>query len=102
MKDKTQVPHSPFRLQGQYVTIRRCRRQVGGAFGTVRDWFWRKEEPWIVVQLPSGTRVAVRLCWTDLPPDALPKRENSRELCPSVLIPLVQYCRQVCQRRQRA
>jgi hypothetical protein len=97
MKYKAQDLH----LLGKSVIIQRHRRQAGGGFGTVRDWFWRKEEPWLVLQLPSGSRVAVPLSWTDLPQDILATSRTTQELCPLALMELARYCRRLRGRKGR-
>ena len=65
------IPHaSP--LLGRAVRIVQHHRRVGGQVGTVRDLFWKGDEPWLVIQLTSGRRVAVAYGWTDLPPECCP------------------------------
>lgn len=82
-------------LQGRSVTIGKHRRQLGGDSGTVLDLFWREGQPWLVLQLPSGTRTAVPTSWTDLPPDALPTTPQRLLAHPSGLLALSQFCRRL-------
>src|SRR5439155_27150611 len=55
MLDKTQA----LLRQGTSVRICKRRRQVGSEFATFLDFFWREDEPWVVLRLPSGRRTAV-------------------------------------------
>src|SRR5262245_30775814 len=77
---------------GASVRIRQGRRQVGGEFGILRDYFWREDEPWVVVQLSSGGRTPVPVSWTDLPAASFSRRKTEEHLLPTVLIPLAQLC----------
>ncbi len=62
-----------------------------GAFGTVKDLFWRGDEPWIVLQLPTGSRVAVAVSWTDLPRDRCLTKKRAPELLPAGLFELAKF-----------
>ena len=73
MSDKTQALLSP----GTSVRIRKHRRQVGSEFATFLDFFWREDEPWVVLRLPSGRRTAVPASWTDLPTDCFAQPTRS-------------------------
>src|SRR5262249_51388824 len=77
---------------GSPVRIRKHHRQVGGAFATLLDAFWRGDEPWVVLQLPSGRRTAVPVSWTDLPAERFTRRSGPAELLPSALLELSRYC----------
>ena len=69
-------------LIDQAVRIVKYHRRVGGQVGIVRDLFWKGNEPWLVIQLTSGRRVAVAYGWTDLPPAACPTQMTAPELLP--------------------
>jgi hypothetical protein len=75
------------------VRIVKYPRRVGGQVGIVRDLFWKGNEPWLVIQLTSGRRVAVAYGWTDLPPEACPTRMTEPELLPSGLLEMAIYWR---------
>ena len=78
-------------LIGRSVRIMKHPRRVGGQVGTVRDLFWKGDEPWLVIQLTSGRRVAVAYGWTDLPPDACPTPTIAPEILPSGLLAMATY-----------
>jgi hypothetical protein len=88
MLDKTQALLSP----GTSVRIRKHRRQVGSEFATYLDFFWREDEPWLVLRLPSGHRTAVPVSWTDLPVDCFTQSISRAEILPAALLGLAQYC----------
>ena len=75
------------------VRIVKYHRRVGGQVGIVRDLFWKGNEPWLVIQLTSGRRVAVAYGWTDLPPEACPTQRTEPELLPSGLLEMATYWR---------
>jgi len=75
------------------VRIVKYHRRVGGQVGIVRDLFWKGNEPWLVIQLTSGRRVAVAYGWTDLPPEACPTQMTEPELLPSGLLEMAIYWR---------
>ena len=80
----------------------RRRRKAGGDGGIIRDLFWKENEPWLVLQLPSGNRTAVPVSWTDLPDEWLPATEERLEAQASALAELARYCRSLRPRtRQR-
>lgn len=83
---------------GRLVKITKRRRSLGGRVGTVRDFFWRKDEPWIVVQAPAGVRVAVPVCWTDIPQEQIPAKQESPLVDPARLLEMARYCRQLSTR----
>jgi hypothetical protein len=86
------IPHvSP--LIDRAVRIVKYHRRVGGQVGIVRDLFWKGNEPWLVIQLTSGRRVAVAYGWTDLPPEACPTQMTEPELLPSGLLEMALYWR---------
>ena len=78
-------------LLGRSVRIVKDHRRVGGQVGTVRDLFWKGDEPWLVIQLTSGRRVAVAYGWTDLPPDACPTQTIAPEILPAGLLAMATY-----------
>lgn len=53
---------------------------MSGQVATLRDLFWHKEEPWGVLQLASGTRIAIPLSWTDIPKNVFPSRKESPQI----------------------
>src|SRR5947199_9933448 len=88
MLDKTQALLS----QGTSVRISKRRRQVGSEFATFLDSFWREDEPWVVLRLPSGRRTAVPASWTDLRSDCLAAPKTEPEILPLALLELTRYC----------
>ena len=80
-------------LLDRTVRIVKCPRRVGGQVGIVRDLFWKGNEPWLVIQLTSGRRVAVAYGWTDLPPETCPTQMTEPELLPSGLLEMALYWR---------
>jgi hypothetical protein len=84
------IPHASS-LLGRSVRIVKHHRRRGGQMGTVRDLFWKGDEPWLVIQLTSGCRVAVAYGWTDLPPDACPTQTIAPEILPSGLLAMATY-----------
>jgi hypothetical protein len=94
------IPHvSP--LLGRSVRIVKHHRRVGGQVGTVRDLFWKGNEPWLVIQLTSGRRVAVAYGWTDLPPEGCPTQTAAPEILPSGLLAMATYWHGMKARRLR-
>jgi hypothetical protein len=77
---------------GSAVRIGKYRRRVGGEFATWIDLFWREDEPWVVLQLPSGRRMAVPASWTDLPAGQFARVKDQPEILPSGLLELARYC----------
>jgi hypothetical protein len=88
------MPHKAQALLSPGAAIRICKhcRQVGGEFASFRDFFWREDEPWVVLQLPSGRKTAVPASWTDLPTSYFSRAQNTTQLLPSALLELVRYC----------
>jgi hypothetical protein len=82
MRQKALALLSDFSYINRPVKITKRRRKQCGQIGVVRDMFWRKEEPWIVLQLPVGTRIAIPLTWTDIPPELVPVKSTSPVLDP--------------------
>jgi hypothetical protein len=68
------------------------RRRVGGEFATSIDLFWREDEPWVVLQLPTGRRTAVPASWTDLTTERFPSGKDQPEILPLGLIELARHC----------
>ena len=97
MSDKPQGLLVP----GTVVRIGKHRRQVGGEFATFLDFFWREDEPWVVLQLPNGRRTAVPASWTDLPTAGFAQTEGRAELLPSALLELARYCQRLTPRRRK-
>src|SRR5215468_10179913 len=86
-------------LIGRYVRIVKPHRHGGGQVGTVRDLFWKGDEPWVVIQLTSGRQRAVAYGWTDLPPDLCPRKQEHPEILPTGLLDMVTYWRGIHARR---
>lgn len=86
-------------LIGRSVRIVKHHRRTGGQVGTVRDLFWKGDEPWLVIQLTSGRRVAVAYGWTDLPPDVCPTPTIAPEILPAGLLAMATYWRSMKERR---
>jgi hypothetical protein len=80
-------------LSGIPVRIIKHRRRVGGEFATGIDVFWREEEPWVVLQLPTGRRASIPAAWTDLPLDQFDVNEDRPEILPAGLLELARHCR---------
>jgi hypothetical protein len=76
-------------------------RRIGGQVGTVRDLFWKGDEPWLVIQFTSGRRVAVAYGWTDLPPADCPTQTTAPEILPSGLLAMAIYWQSMQTRRRR-
>src|SRR5262245_7565492 len=98
------TPHS-LHFRGVRVGILQCHQgEVGGAFATVTDYFWREDAPWLVLQLPNGRRVAAPAAWTDLSNDKVPTPSNRpllSALSLSAMTPLCQRLRQARSSRRR-
>jgi hypothetical protein len=89
MGHKTQALH----VHGLLVTIRSgFRRKVGDSNASVHDVFWQEDEPWVVLQLPSGRRTAVPASWTDLPSEHTKSEKNRAEAHPLALLELAKHC----------
>src|SRR4051812_18399519 len=101
MEHNAQVADQWSSWRGQIVRIVRHRRRVGSRLGTVRDGFWKGDEPWVVLQLSSGQRIAVAASWTDLPREAVPVKRTSPLLQPAGLIALARCCRELTARPRR-
>src|SRR5262249_39858850 len=101
MEHNAQIADHWSSWRGQVVRIVPHGRQVGARLGMVRDGFWKGEEPWVVLQLPSGQRIAVAAAWTDLPHQAVPAKKTSPLLHPAGLIALARYCRELKARPRR-
>ena len=98
------MSHNPQTLlsRGRCVTITQHRRQVGSDLATFLDFFWREDQPWVVLQLPSGLRTAVPAAWTDLPGESFPRPAPTPEIHPPALSELARYCRGLRQRPRQA
>jgi len=88
-------------LPGASVRICKHRRQVGSEFASFLDFFWREDEPWVVLQLPNGQRTAVPASWTDLPAEGFARTTGRAELLPSALLELARYCQRLGPRRPK-
>jgi hypothetical protein len=88
------MQHKPQALlqPGTPVKITKHRRRVGSEFATLIDVFWREDEPWIALQLPSGQRTAIPALWTDVPTAGLAAATAGPEILPAALLELTQYC----------
>src|SRR5579864_8236607 len=77
--------------RGKLVRIRKRRCQVGNELATFFDSFWREDQPWVVLLLPSGRRIAMPASWTDLPQNAFPAMHGRAELLPSAVMEMSRY-----------
>ena len=85
------MQHNPhrFHIRGIRVGILEDRRQdVGSLFATVTDYFWREDNPWLVLQLPDGRRTAAPSAWTDLPAESFPLTQDRPLLRADALPPM--------------
>ena len=73
---------------GAGVRIRKKYHHLGGEFASFRDFFWRKDEPWLVLRSLTRPRFAIPLSGTFLTPDCLPKPSHPTELLPAALVEL--------------
>ena len=89
MKQKTQIIQVSS-LIGRYTKIVTPRR-VRGEVGIVQDLFWRKDKPWVLLQLSTGDRVAVAVSWTDLPQNIALIQKKSPVLMPTGLLELARF-----------
>jgi hypothetical protein len=92
---------SRFSYINQPVKVRKRHRGIGGQVVTLRDVFWHKEEPWGVVQLPSGTRTAIPLAWTDIPKKVFPSRMTTPQIDAIRLLEMSRLCQQLSSRPAR-
>jgi hypothetical protein len=81
--------------RGNLVKIHKRRCQAGSEFATFFDFFWREDEPWVVLRLSTGRRIAMPASWTDLPKNAFPASRNRVELLPSALLELSRHLREL-------
>jgi hypothetical protein len=88
-------------VPGTLVKIAKHRRQVGGEFAHFLDFFWREDEPWVVLQLSNGQRNAIPASWTDLPTECFVPNKGRAELLPSALLELARYCQRLMPRRPK-
>ncbi len=93
MQDKAPYIGKDSPLIGRYIKIVKHHRRLGGRVGIVRDVFWKGDEPWLVVQLPSGLQVAVAYGWSDLPSESRPHKRDTPEILPSGLLDMATYWR---------
>jgi hypothetical protein len=91
------MSHNPQALlsRGKLVKIHKRRCQAGSEFATFFDFFWREDEPWVVLRLSTGRRIAMPTSWTDLPRSAFPSSDGQAELLPSALLELSQHLREL-------
>lgn len=101
MRQKALALLSDFSYIGRPLKIIKRRRGLGGQFGTLRDVFWHKEEPWGVVQLPSGKRTAVPLSWTDVPTKAVPVKKKLPLVDALRLLEMARFCQPLGSRTKR-
>src|ERR1700722_15649349 len=89
------MSHNPQALLSRGKLVRICKRrcQVGSEFATFFDFFWREDEPWVVLRLSTGRRIAMPASWTDLPKNAFPSIRGRAELLPPALLELSQHLR---------
>jgi hypothetical protein len=99
MQQKAQILTNTPSLIGRYAKIVKHRRRIG-RFGTVKDLFWKGDEPWLVLQLPTGIRVAVAVSWTDLPRERCLTKKKTPELLPVGLVELAKFVRPMTSQRR--
>jgi hypothetical protein len=89
------MSHNPQAVlsRGKLVKIHKRRCQASGEFATFFDFFWREDEPWVVLRLSTGRRIAMPASWTDLPKNAFPLSQGRAELLPLALLELSQHLR---------
>jgi hypothetical protein len=92
MRQKALALLSSFPYIRRPIKITKNRRKVGGSLATLRDCFWHKEEPWGVVQLPSGKKTAIPLSSTDIPIDAIPVLTTSPQIDAMTLLEMAKFC----------
>lgn len=92
---------SDFSYIGRPVKIIRDQRSVGGSLATLRDCFWHMEEPWGVVQLPSGKKAALPLSSTDIPHEALPVLMKEPQIDATRLLNMAQFCQRLPRPKRR-
>src|SRR5437870_13763062 len=97
MLNKTQAIHPSVK----YARIVKHGRGEGARFGVVHDLFWREEEPWIVLKLPTGVRMAVPAALTDLPAEAFSTTEGHSEIHAAMLLELARFCQDLRVRSRR-
>jgi len=93
-------PH-PLHIRGRRVAILKGRRQVGGHFATVMDYFWREDTPWLVLQLPGGQRAAAPASHTDLAPGTFPVTTPRSLLQAAILPEMARLCQRLRPRRTK-
>ena len=71
------------------------RHDVGSSFATVTDYFWREDNPWLVLQLPDGQRTAAPAAWTDLPAETFPLTRARPLLLADALPPMARLCQRL-------
>ena len=71
------------------------RRDVGDLFATVTDYFWRGDDPWLVLQLPDGRRTAAPAAWTDLPAETFASAVGRPLLAAHSLPAMAQLCQRL-------
>src|SRR5271165_1868811 len=82
-------------FRGKLVKIHKRRCQGGSEFATFFDFFWREDEPWVVLRLSTGRRIAMPASWTDLPRSAFLSSRGRAELLPSALLELSQHLQEL-------
>jgi hypothetical protein len=100
MRRKALALLSGFSYIDRPVKIIKHRRKVGGSLVTLCDFFWRKEEPWAVVQLSSGKRTAIPLEWTDVPKSAIPVLTAGPQIEALRLLEMAAFCQQLLSRKK--
>src|SRR5271156_6567669 len=94
------IPH-PLHIRGRRVSILQGRRDVGGPFATVMDYFIREDSPWLVLQLPDGRRTAAPATQTDLPSGTCPSMARSPLLHAASLPEMARLCQLLRPRRTK-
>jgi hypothetical protein len=95
MRQKALALLSQFSYIGCPIKITQCGHASRGQVGALRDLFWHRDEPWGVVQFPSGTRFAVPLAWTDMPNEAVPGQKTSPQVDVQSLLKMAHFCQEL-------
>jgi hypothetical protein len=95
MRQKALALLSSFSYIGRPVKIINNHRKLGGSLATLRDCYWHKEEPWGVVQFPSGKKAAIPFTSMDIPSEAFPVLMRSPQIDAMRLLGLAMFCQQL-------
>jgi hypothetical protein len=70
---------------------------VGSEFATGIDLYWREDQPWVVLRLPSGWKTSIPAAWTDLQVGPMITSQDRPEILPEGLLELARHCQQLRQ-----